>query len=856
MADTETPIATSAVLPDQSTSPTAPEIVETKKEKLASIGADWQDEGDQAEAENDPANETTETLDAAEAMEALAEAAAEAIPTGEPEEDNPDDPPEAVKLALQASVPPPQATVVPSGTKTASVAANSASQAKKVKKESFKWNTPADEFADDVGSDEEGEYLTTDDLEDNGDEIIIHLGEGADREEIERKLMQIKGETKEEVQRYLDTLEMNNGGNAPIIIDGRLKKKKPTSKQKYECPKCSKVWNWPWELRRHVLTHYKEKEREATTAFKCETCGKGFQWKRDLAQHRRLHTGEKLLVCSVCEKKFTTRQALLHHVVVHTGEKPFQCAMCGNRFTQPANLRTHMKKKHGGKSGVEGNRCPHCQESFPSIIAVHQHILEDHQNIVAEEREEQEVIRLKREQEKAEKLRLREERRKYRTEKKKERAEYSEYKTKGLQEWEINYEFYIGEGLVKGVDWDRTPSNGELGCDICDRKFGWRYEVMFHNLCHMVDEHGNTKNRVCPECDTTFKVPIGLKHHLLLHTNELPFLCLHCWRSFSSHIDLKLHIRKEHLFHLEPEKKKAPTPKRKTKAIETPTPTRKKAKIEVQEPAEEEVQEQHHILTHEGMELMVAQQQDANGEQQTILLNSDGTIMHAGDQDMIVVIQSDDYDQNNGLIVVDPSQLQQVVGADGMPVTVLQTQDGNMILGQTEDGGNIIMSEDGTAHQIQEQQQLIQGEGQTIAVQGEDGRIILADGTHVQAINGDGTPVDGETTHLILSDGMQVVTDGSGTETRVIVSDSTAAEDGATQAMMVTSEMAEANPESIGVDDGTGSVISMAAGSEIDTKVNIVTMAVNSGEVNEGQVANEGANGSGEPAADSNNGSS
>ena len=47
---------------------------------------------------------------------------------------------------------------------------------------------------------------------------------------------------------------------------------------------------------------------------------------------------------------------------------------------------------------------------------------------------------------------------------------------------------------------------------------------------------GNPKNKVCPECDTAFKVPIGLKHHLLLHTGELPFLCLHCWRSFSSHI--------------------------------------------------------------------------------------------------------------------------------------------------------------------------------------------------------------------------------------------------------------------------------------------------------------------------------
>ena len=80
-----------------------------------------------------------------------------------------------------------------------------------------------------------------------------------------------------------------------------------------------------------------------------------------MKQHERIHTGEKLLVCSVCEKKFTTRQALLHHVVVHTGEKPFQCAVCGNRFTQPANLRTHVKKRHN--YSVESNKQNKCKIS-------------------------------------------------------------------------------------------------------------------------------------------------------------------------------------------------------------------------------------------------------------------------------------------------------------------------------------------------------------------------------------------------------------------------------------------------------------------------------------------------------------
>ena len=428
------------------------------------------------------------------------------------------------------------------------------------------------------------------------------------------------------------------------------------------------------------------------SAYKCDECGRGFQWKRDLAQHKRLHTGEKLLICSVCGKKFTTRQALLHHVVVHTGEKPFQCAQCGNRydllrlvylqvdfdcdsfrFTQPANLRTHMKKKHSN-STIKGNKCPHCGEIFASVIAVHQHILDDHQQIVAEEREVQAMARLQKEQEKARRERIKEENRRKREERKKDRMDYNDFRPKGMKEWEINYEFHLGDGLVRGVDWDRTPSNGELPCDQCDRKFGWRYEIMFHSLCHMIDADGQPKNKVCPECDTAFKVPIGLKHHLLLHTGELPFLCLHCWRSFSSHIDLKLHIRREHLFHLDmptPNKAQAAANANKVKKLKGENLKEELKSGEyiavtaageqaIEANAEQQVQ---FVVATDGDEM---DQEGAEGAQ-TIVLGSDAaaSLVDSNGQDMIVVIQSDDFDQSQGLIVVDPSQLQQMVGSQG-----------------------------------------------------------------------------------------------------------------------------------------------------------------------------------------------
>ena len=343
----------------------------------------------------------------------------------------------------------------------------------------------------------------------------------------------------EEVQDWLD----NYTERIPEDTTLKVAKKYP-SKQAFPCPKCPKVWNWPWELRRHLMIHFKPQKLNTENSYKCPDpdCGKKFQWKRDMKQHERIHTGDKLLVCSVCHKKFTTRQALLHHVVVHTGEKPFQCAVCGNRFTQPANLRTHVKKKHNySVESNKQNKCEYCGEPHASIVGLHQHLLEDHPQQVQEERE---LLA----REKSDKLveRMRQQKAK------EERRILKDKKSKKskLKEWEMDYEFYIGEGLVRGVDWDRTPSNGEIGCGQCDRKFGWRYEIMFHGLCHLTDDQGNAKNKICPECDTPFKVPIGLKHHLINHTGETPFLCLHCWKSFSSHIDLKLHIKREHLMHL------------------------------------------------------------------------------------------------------------------------------------------------------------------------------------------------------------------------------------------------------------------------------------------------------------------
>lgn len=100
------------------------------------------------------------------------------------------------------------------------------------KKETFQWNTPADEFAEDVASDVEEESEDENDPNRSENGNTIHM----------------------EASHYS---EVTNG-----MVDVKVKqdpdRRKHRAKNQFPCPKCSKVWNWPWELRRHLVMHFKE----------------------------------------------------------------------------------------------------------------------------------------------------------------------------------------------------------------------------------------------------------------------------------------------------------------------------------------------------------------------------------------------------------------------------------------------------------------------------------------------------------------------------------------------------------------------------------------------------------------------
>ena len=339
------------------------------------------------------------------------------------------------------------------------------------------------------------------------------------------------------------------------------------------CSRCQKVCKFPWELKRHLVAHLKTDKKKYTgslSACSQKECGKTYACKQDLKKHQRIHT-DKALVCHVDTMKFATKQALQEHMIIHSGEKPFQCALCGNTFGQPANMRTHVKNVH--KYSVEMNRankCEYCGRAQSSLVNLHHHLLEKHTDQVQKDMEAKQQTSNQRKDKtpvghnmveidnilnnlKGGDDNLEVEITEYipselvvPNQLEMKDIEPEEEVGKILPEWELDHKFEPGGGLVMGVDWDRAPSSGRFyTCEQCRKAFGWRFEILFHGLCHLTDDLGQAMNRTCPECETTFKAASGLKVHLIVHTREMPFLCIHCGKSLNS-LDLKVHIESEH----------------------------------------------------------------------------------------------------------------------------------------------------------------------------------------------------------------------------------------------------------------------------------------------------------------------
>ena len=173
----------------------------------------------------------------------------------------------------------------------------------------------------------------------------INIDEEKDLGEIPEWIRCTSKRFKNLVECYLCKIE-----DCQILFETKeeLNEHKQTHNKLYKCnfPTCEKSFMKAINLRRHLKSHYKNKNR-----FYCpyEGCNKSYSAFYSLTLHYRIHTGITLYKCEKCEKKFFGRSNYQYHVNnIHKNLRIEQSTCphknCGHKSKSIKQLLIHHDK--------------------------------------------------------------------------------------------------------------------------------------------------------------------------------------------------------------------------------------------------------------------------------------------------------------------------------------------------------------------------------------------------------------------------------------------------------------------------------------------------------------------------------
>ena len=349
------------------------------------------------------------------------------------------------------------------------------------------------------------------------------------------------------------------------------------------CEHCGKSFPTNYRLKRHMLTHTKEK-----VSLQCQHCSKCFFRKHHFNFHMKFHekfhmkaqdrcqagtkllSSNKLFLCKYCGKSFFTNSHLKRHMVIHSSEKPYHCQHCNKSFSRKDTLSSHMKVHEKpikaqqyqpfSKSSTNSITvckwfcCEQCSKSFPTRSRLKRHMI-THSG---------------------------------------EKPHHCQYCNKSFSRKDtLSSHMKVHEKPTKAQQYQpsSTSSTNNITvcklfcCEHCSKSFPTRSRLKRHMMTHKGEkphhyQHRNKSSRkdtlsshmkvhkkptkaqqyqpsstfstnnitvcklfCCEQCSKSFPTRSRLKRHMITHSGEKPHHCQYCNKSFSRKDTLSSHMK-------------------------------------------------------------------------------------------------------------------------------------------------------------------------------------------------------------------------------------------------------------------------------------------------------------------------